>query len=67
MNHTDYHTLINRGRKAGLGTRELYAALTARPPEGSDTPLGQSDGNGYAPEIDEQGHRVYRPVGEEER
>lgn len=67
MSHTDYNTLLNQGRKAGLNTRELYAALSARPPEGSDAPHGQSDGNGYASEIDELGHRVYRPVGEEER
>ena len=47
MSHTDYRTLIARGRKAGLTTNELYAALSARPPEGGDEQPGQSDSNGY--------------------
>jgi hypothetical protein len=67
MSHSDHNTLIARARKAGLNTQELYAALTAQPPEGSDAPLGQSDGNGFVSEIDENGHRVYRQVGEEDR
>ena len=67
MSHTDYNALIARGRKAGLGTRELYAALSSRPPEGTDSAPGQSDGNGFISEIDEQGHRVYRPVTDEGR
>jgi hypothetical protein len=60
---TDYRTLINRGRKAGLTTRELYSAMSARPPEGSDQILGQSDTNGFVPGFNQQGQRVYRPVG----
>lgn len=64
MSHSDYNSLIARGRKAGLSTRELYAALSSRPAEGNESTPGQSDGNGYASEIDEQGHRVYRPVEE---
>jgi len=67
MSHTDYNTLIARGRKAGLSTRELYAALSARQPEGNDSTPGQSDGNGFVSDIDEQGHRVYRPVTDESR
>src|SRR5258708_40244564 len=47
MNHSDKHTLINPGRKAGLNTQDIYAALTSQPHEGSDTALGQSAGNGY--------------------
>ena len=67
MSHTDYNTLIARGRKAGLSTGELYAALAARPPEGSESQLGQADGNGYASEMNENGQRVYKPVQEEGR
>ncbi len=59
MSHTDYRTLIARGRKAGLTTGELYAALAARPPEGADQQPGQSDGNGYAPGYNCLGQRVY--------
>ena len=65
MSHTDYRTLIARGRKAGLTTNELYAALAAHPREGVDQHPGQSDGNGYVPGYNEQGHCVYRPVSEE--
>jgi hypothetical protein len=63
MSHTDYRTLVARGRKAGLTTGELYAALTARPPEGNDQPPGQADGNGYTPAINAAGRRVFRPLG----
>jgi hypothetical protein len=62
MSHTDYRTLVARGRKAGLRTNELYAALAARPPEGVDQQPGQSDGNGYVSEFNDQGQRVYRPL-----
>jgi hypothetical protein len=59
---TDLRTLINRGRKAGLTTRELYSALGSRPLEGSDSG-GQSDPNGFVPSIDQSGHRTFRPLG----
>jgi hypothetical protein len=64
MSHSNINTLLARGRKAGLSTRELYAALSSRPPEGTDAPPGQSDSNGYVPAIDEQGHLSYHPFGE---
>jgi hypothetical protein len=54
--------LIDRGRKAGLGTNELYLALRTRPPEAHDQPLGQSDGNGFVVGYSADGHRFYRPV-----
>jgi hypothetical protein len=60
---TDYRTLINRGRKAGLTTAELYSALAGRPPEASDQPQGLPDGNGYVSGYNQLGRRVYRPVG----
>jgi hypothetical protein len=67
MSRSDYNALIARGRKAGLSTRELYAALSSVPAEAHEEIPGESDGNGYASEIDESGHRVYRPVKEEGR
>jgi hypothetical protein len=59
---SDPRTLIHRGRKAGLTTRELYSALGSRPGEGSDHG-GQADTNGFVSSIDQHGHRVYRPLG----
>ncbi len=59
--HSNYHTLINRGRKAGLNTREIYSAMTAHPPEGRDRVPGQPDGNGYVASVSSEGQAVYRP------
>ena len=63
MSHSHYLTLIDRGRKAGLGTRELYTAMSTRPSEGVDGTPGQVDGNGFVPTFNQQGKRVYRPTG----
>jgi hypothetical protein len=63
MSHSNYLTLINRGRKAGLGTGELYAALSTRPSEGFNETPGQVDGNGFVSTYNQQGKRVYRPAG----
>jgi hypothetical protein len=62
MSHTDHRTLINRGRKAGLGTSELYRAIAAQRSEGGQA-LGQSDENGFVSSYNHQGQRVYQPVG----
>ena len=62
MSHSDYRTLIARGRKAGLNTGELYAALASRPSEAADQQPGQSDGNGYVA-VTREGHTEYRPLG----
>jgi hypothetical protein len=62
MSRTDYHTLINRGRKAGLRTSELYSALSSRAPEGSDLGNGQADSNGFISRYNQNGQRVYQPV-----
>jgi hypothetical protein len=59
---SSYHSLINRGRKAGLTTQELYSALAARPAEGSDRAPGQADGNGFVAGVNSQGQLVYRPA-----
>ena len=66
MRHSDYRTLIDRGRKAGLKTAELYNAITSRPPEAGDV-IGQADGNGFISAFDRQGQRVYRPLGSQGR
>jgi hypothetical protein len=62
MSQTDYRTLLNRGRKAGLNTAELYSAMAARPTAG-DGPTGQADANGFVSGVDQCGQRVYRPAG----
>lgn len=61
--NTHYQVLLNRGRKAGLTTRELYSAMAGRPVEGGDDLLGRADCNGYVPSINSQGQRIYRPLG----
>jgi hypothetical protein len=63
MSHSNYLTLINRGRKAGLGTADLYTALSTRPSEGVDESPGQVDGNGFVSTFNQQGKRVFRPTG----
>ena len=62
MRHTDYRILIDRGRKAGLGTGELYRAIATRPPEGSDVSFGQTDGNGFVSGYSPAGQRIFRPA-----
>lgn len=66
MHPTDYRTLINRGRKAGLTTRELYSAISGRG-EGSEQSPGQMDGNGFVSSYDQQGRRVFAPIGSRPR
>lgn len=62
MSRTDYRTLVDLGRKAGLGTSELYRALTARSPELHDHLSGQADGNGFIPGYASNGRPTYQPV-----
>jgi hypothetical protein len=61
-NSTD-QAMINRGRKAGLSTRELYQAMATRPVEAGEPASGQADGNGYIASVSPQGRRLYRPAG----
>jgi hypothetical protein len=67
MSRSDYRTLIDRGRKAGLGTSELYQALATRPPEVTEQNFGQADGNGFVSAYDQGGHRIYRPLNSHRR
>jgi hypothetical protein len=61
---SSYHTLLNRARKAGLSTRELYPALATLPAETTTSTEDRVDGNGYVATVDEQGRREFRPVQE---
>lgn len=62
MSYTDYRTLLNRGRKAGLNTAELYSAMAAHPVTGGEH-SGQADANGFVSGVNQRGQRVYRPAG----
>ena len=63
MRHLSDYTLIDRGRKAGLSTAELYSALSSRRAELGDRPAGVADSNGFVSRIGSQGRTIYRPVG----
>jgi hypothetical protein len=67
MSRSDYRTLIDRGRKAGLRTSELYQAMAARPPEATEQSPGQADSNGFVSGFDQGGRRIYRPFGSPRR
>jgi len=56
------YLLLQRGRKAGLNTRELNRALSSRPVQGEDAQPGQPDCNGSVWDLNEHGQRVYRQV-----
>ena len=62
MSRSDYRTLLNHGRKAGLQTRELYPALATRPLEARDTSNRSADDNGFVSDYTPGGRRVYRPL-----
>jgi hypothetical protein len=57
MSHSEYQKLIDRGRKAGLRTAELYQAMSAERTQ----EMGQADGNGYAPRCGADGRPVFQP------
>jgi len=53
--------MIDRGRKAGLRTAELYQAMSAERTQELGSTLGQADGNGYVPSCGQNGRPVFRP------
>jgi hypothetical protein len=59
--HSNEQAMINRGRKAGLSTREIYLAMATRP-AGSESVTGRADSNGYVCAVAQQGRRLYRPA-----
>jgi hypothetical protein len=62
MRHTDYRTLIDRGRKAGLGTAELYRAMNSHRPEAEGRAIGMADGNGFVSGYNRDGRCEFNPV-----
>jgi hypothetical protein len=62
MSRSDYRTLLNHGRKAGLNTREMYSALATRPLEAHDIKTHLADGNGFVSDYTARGQRVFRPL-----
>jgi len=60
MKRSDYRTLIDRGRKAGLRTTEIYGALSGHRPSVQDLESG-GDSNGFKATFDAAGHQVYQP------
>ena len=66
MSRRDYRALIDRGRKAGLGTSDLYRAMAAQPASG-ESATGQADSNGFVPAYDQQGQRIFRPIDSSQR
>jgi hypothetical protein len=62
MRHLSEHDLINRGRKAGLRTAELYSALSSRRLEVGDRSAGETDSNGFVSDVGMQGRPTYRPA-----
>lgn len=62
MSHSSYQSLLNRGRKAGLNTNELYRVLATRPPEAHEASNRVGDGNGFVYDYQTSGRRVYRPM-----
>lgn len=58
VRHSDLRALINRGRRSGLNTAELYQALSGRRPQSGDQP-GQVDANGFVPVMD-QSHASFK-------
>jgi hypothetical protein len=56
----NYLAMLNRARKAGLTTRELYTAIASQGTEGAQA-LGLTDTNGYVGSINQRGQRIYQP------
>lgn len=57
---TDLRSLVNRGRRSGLNTSELYRALASRFPHAGDAP-GGVDANGFVPELDPKSRATFKP------
>jgi len=63
MSQSSHRRMIDRGRKAGLNARDLYAALSARQPS-ADQPVGKADCNGFVAKVEEDGKRSYEAPSE---
>jgi hypothetical protein len=60
MRRSSYSTLIDHGRKAGLQTAEMYAALMGERIAPGDR-AGETDGNGLIADHDVHGYPVFKP------
>jgi hypothetical protein len=60
LRNNNEQAMIDRARKAGLSTRELYQALASQPLKGAEQATDQADSNGYVTTVSPQGRRVYR-------
>jgi len=60
MNRSSTRRMLDRGRKAGLGTSDLYRALTSRPAVAGDAGPGQTDCNGYVSQVNANGQRTFQ-------
>jgi hypothetical protein len=58
----DYRTLIDQGRKAGLGTAEIYQALAGQRSEAVNVGISQADGNGFVSGYGQNGRPQFRPI-----
>jgi hypothetical protein len=67
MRHMDLRTLVDRGRKAGLNTAELYQAISAARPDNDPRGVGLTDGNGFVARVGVTGQHVYVPGAQQRR
>jgi hypothetical protein len=57
---TDLRSLVDRGRRSGLNTGELYRALASRLPHAGGVP-GRVDANGFVPVLDPHSRASFQP------
>ena len=62
IHHLDYDKLIDRGRKAGVSTAELYRAIDGCLMKEAVHSPGQTDGNGFVVSYDTHGRAVHHPL-----
>ena len=63
MNQSNYHRSRNRGRKAGLNSRELNQSPVTRPETAEQQAPNPADGGGYVSEVDSCGYQLCRQAG----
>ncbi|MCS7016475.1 MAG: hypothetical protein RMJ19_00785 [Gemmatales bacterium] len=63
MPYHDRRAQIERGRKAGLQTQELYSALSNRAISSQELAQETVDANGYSAAVNADGRVYYRPNG----
>ena len=61
MPYNDRRAQIERGRKAGLQTSELYQALSSRPVSPQELTQEIVDENGYSVSLSSDGRVRYQP------